>query len=40
LRDVERSLEAPLDWPGSTVERGDAVEIVARLREESEVPYR
>jgi dihydrofolate reductase len=37
---VSSTLEAPLDWPGSTVERGDAVEIVARLKEESEVPLR
>jgi dihydrofolate reductase len=37
---VSSTLEAPLDWPGSTVERGDAVDIVARLKEESEVPLR
>jgi dihydrofolate reductase len=37
---VSSTLEAPLDWPGSTVESGDAVEIVARLKEESEVPLR
>jgi len=37
---VSSTLEGPLDWPGSTVESGDAVEIVARLKEESEVPLR
>ena len=37
---VSSTLEAPLDWPGSTVERGDAVDIVARLKAESEVPLR
>jgi hypothetical protein len=33
-------LEGRLDWPGSTVECGDAIDIVARLKEESEVPLR
>jgi dihydrofolate reductase len=37
---VSSTLEAPLDWPGSTVESGDAVDIVARLKDESEVPLR
>jgi dihydrofolate reductase len=37
---VSSTLERPLDWPGSTVESGDAVDIVARLKEESEVPLR
>jgi dihydrofolate reductase len=37
---VSSTLEEPLDWPGSTVESGDAVDIVARLKEESEVPLR
>ncbi|HET7311463.1 MAG TPA: dihydrofolate reductase family protein [Mycobacteriales bacterium] len=35
---VSSTLEEPLDWPDATVERGDAVEIVARLKEESSVP--
>lgn len=35
---VSSTLEEPLDWPDATVERGDAVEIVARLKEESTVP--
>jgi dihydrofolate reductase len=37
---VSSTLEVPLDWPDSTVEGGDAVDIVARLKEESEVPLR
>jgi dihydrofolate reductase len=37
---VSSTLEGPLDWPGSTVESGDPAEIVARLKEESEVPLR
>ena len=37
---VSSTLEEPLDWIDGTVARGDAVEIVARLKEESEVPMR
>jgi len=37
---VSTTLEEPLDWPDATVLRGDAVEVVARLKEESEVPLR
>ena len=37
---VSKSLEGPLDWPDVTVVNGDAVEVVARLKEESEVPLR
>jgi dihydrofolate reductase len=37
---VSTTLEAPLDWPDATVVRGDAVDAVARLKEESEVPLR
>jgi dihydrofolate reductase len=37
---VSSTLQGPLDWPDATVVRGDAVEIVARLKEESEVPLR
>lgn len=37
---VSRTLEAPLDWPDATLARGDAVDVVARLKEESEVPLR
>jgi dihydrofolate reductase len=35
---VSTTLEGPLDWPNATVVSGDAVDIVARLKEESEVP--
>jgi dihydrofolate reductase len=35
---VSATLEAPLDWPDATVVSGDPVDIVARLKEESEVP--
>jgi dihydrofolate reductase len=37
---VSTTLEEPLDWPNATVERGDAVDAVARLKEESDVPLR
>ena len=37
---VSTTLEAPLDWPDATLESGDAVEVVARLKAESEVPLR
>jgi dihydrofolate reductase len=37
---VSSTLERPLDWPDATVVRGDAVDVVARLKEESEVPLR
>jgi dihydrofolate reductase len=37
---VSTSLEEPLDWLDATVVRGDAVDVVARLKEESEVPLR
>ncbi|MEV0291234.1 dihydrofolate reductase family protein [Kribbella sp. NPDC050820] len=37
---VSNTLQAPLDWPDATVASGDAVEIVARLKEESDVPLR
>ncbi len=37
---VSRTLEGPLDWPDATLESGDAVDVVARLKEESEVPLR
>ena len=30
----------PLDWPNATVASGDAVDVVARLKEESDVPLR
>lgn len=37
---VSSTLEGPLDWPDATVAGGDAVDVVARLKEESEVPLR
>ena len=37
---VSSTLEGPLDWPNGTVVSGDAVDVVARLKEESEVPLR
>jgi len=37
---VSNTLEGPQDWPDVTIERGDAVEIVARLKAESDVPLR
>jgi dihydrofolate reductase len=37
---VSTTLEEPLDWPNATVASGDAVDVVARLKEESDVPLR
>ncbi|HEY1989208.1 MAG TPA: dihydrofolate reductase family protein [Acidimicrobiales bacterium] len=37
---VSTTLEGPLAWPDATVVSGDAVEVVARLKDESEVPLR
>ena len=37
---VSTTLEGPLDWPDATVVSGDAVDVVARLEEESDVPLR
>src|ERR671926_225682 len=37
---VSTTLEEPLDWPNAAVVHGDAVDFVARLKEESEVPLR
>ena len=37
---VSTTLEGPLDWPDATVMSGDAVDVVTRLKEESEVPLR
>ncbi|GIM93078.1 dihydrofolate reductase family protein [Paractinoplanes toevensis] len=37
---VSNTLEEPLDWPDATLIKGDAVEVVARLKEESDVPLR
>ena len=37
---VSSTLEAPLDWPDATVESGDAVDVVRRLKATSDVPLR
>ena len=37
---VSSTLEEPLDWPDATLVSGNAVDVVARLKEESEVPLR
>jgi dihydrofolate reductase len=37
---VSTTLEGPFEWPDATVVSGDAVDVVARLKEESEVPLR
>ena len=37
---VSKTLEDPLEWPHATVASGDAVEIVSRLKAESDVPLR
>ncbi len=37
---VSSTLAEPLDWPDATVASGDAVDVVARLKEESPVPLR
>jgi dihydrofolate reductase len=35
---VSSTLEDPLEWPNATVAKGDALDVVARLKEESDVP--
>ncbi|RSM70679.1 deaminase [Kibdelosporangium aridum] len=37
---VSSTLQGPFDWPDATVVSGDAVDIVTRLKEESDVPLR
>ncbi|GAA4749415.1 dihydrofolate reductase family protein [Actinomycetospora chibensis] len=37
---VSSTLAGPFDWPDATVVSGDAVDIVRRLKEESDVPLR
>ena len=37
---VSTTLEGPLDWPDATVASGDAIDVVARLKEGSDVPLR
>lgn len=45
MRDMETTvisstLQGPIDWPNATVVAGDAVDVVTRLKAESEVPIR
>jgi dihydrofolate reductase len=37
---VSSTLEGLVDWPDATLVSGDAVDVVARLKEESDVPLR
>jgi len=37
---ISSTLDGSLDWPDATVASGNAVDVVARLKEESEVPLR
>ncbi|MEJ8635815.1 dihydrofolate reductase family protein [Streptomyces sp. NPDC006475] len=37
---VSNTLDGPLDWPEAKVVSGDAVDVVARLKAESDVPLR
>lgn len=37
---VSTTLRGPLDWPDATIASGDAVDVVAQLKAESEVPLR
>jgi dihydrofolate reductase len=37
---ISSSLEDTLGWPDATIERGDATQIVARLKADSDVPLR
>lgn len=37
---VSTTLEGPLDWPDATLVSGDAVDVVAKLKQESAVPLR
>jgi dihydrofolate reductase len=37
---ISTTLEEPLDWPNATLVRGNAVDVVARLKEESDVALR
>jgi dihydrofolate reductase len=37
---VSSTLDGDLDWPDATVARGDVVDVVARLKQDSDVPLR
>src|SRR4051812_44526649 len=36
---ISSTLQDTLGWPDATIVRGDAVDVVARLKEESDVPF-
>jgi len=37
---ISSTLEGPFDWPDATVVSGDAIDVIARLKAESDVPLR
>jgi dihydrofolate reductase len=37
---ISNTLQGPLDWPDATLVHGDGVDVVARLKQESDVPLR
>ena len=37
---MSTTLHAPLEWPNATIANGDAVDVVARLKKESDIPLR
>ena len=37
---ISSTLQGPVDWPDATIVAGDGVEVVRRLKEESDVPIR
>lgn len=37
---VSSTLQGPVDWPDATIVGGDGVEVVRRMKEESDVPIR
>lgn len=37
---ISTTLEGPVDWPDATIARGDAVDVVAELKERSDLPLR
>lgn len=37
---VSTTLDGPLDWPDAAIVSGDAVEVVARLKQQSDVSLR
>jgi dihydrofolate reductase len=37
---VSSTLEGPFDWPDATVVSGDAVDVIAKLKDESDIPLR